>query len=150
VIATRAGTSSRPPGRDSQSPLCHDTRRQQFAKAAIYYSNRSHLPLSGESGHVKKYRISVLWAQSLNQQTQLKNTSITLGEHFDLYIAEQLASGRYRTASELIRESLRLHEEREVKIAAMRAAIEEGLASGVYQNFSFEELTRELDAELGR
>jgi antitoxin ParD1/3/4 len=130
--------------------LCHDTRRQQFAKAAIYYSNRSHLPLTAESGHVKKYRISVLWAQSLNQQTQLKNTSITLGEHFDQYIAEQLASGRYRTASELIRESLRLHEEREVKIAAMRAAIEEGLASGVYQNFSFEELNRELDAELGR
>jgi antitoxin ParD1/3/4 len=130
--------------------LCHATQRQQSAMAAIYYSNRSHLPLSAESGNVKKYRISVLWAQSLNQQTQLKNTSITLGEHFDQYIAEQLASGRYRTASELIRESLRLHEEREVKIAAMRAAIEEGLASGVYQNFSFEELNRELDAELGR
>ena len=80
----------------------------------------------------------------------MKNTSITLGEHFDHYIAEQLASGRYRTASELIRESLRMHEEREVKIAAMRAAIEEGVASGIYENFSFEELNRELDAELGR
>jgi len=80
----------------------------------------------------------------------MKNTSITLGEHFDRYIAEQLASGRYRTASELIRESLRLHEERELKITALRAAIEEGLASGVYQDFSFEDLHRELDAELGR
>jgi len=79
----------------------------------------------------------------------MKNTSITLGEHFDQYIAEQLASGRYRTASELIRESLRLHEERDVKIAAMRAAIEEGVASGLYENFSFEELRRELDAERG-
>ncbi len=61
-----------------------------------------------------------------------------------------MASGRYRTASELIRESLRMHEEREVKIAAMRAAIDEGVASGIYENFSFEELNRELDAELGR
>ena len=77
----------------------------------------------------------------------MKNTSITLGEHFDQYIAEQLASGRYRTASELLRESLRLHEERELKITAMRAAIEEGIASGIYDNFSFEELNRELDAE---
>lgn len=80
----------------------------------------------------------------------MKNTSITLGEHFDHYIAAQLASGRYRTASELIRESLRMHEEREVKIATMRAAIDECVASGIYENFSFEELNRELDAELGR
>ena len=39
----------------------------------------------------------------------MKNTSIALGDHFDRYIAEQLATGRYRTASELIRESLRMH-----------------------------------------
>ena len=71
------------------------------------------------------------------------------GEHFDQYIAEQLASGRYRTASELIRESLRMHEEREVRIAAMRAAIEEGIASGLNENFSFDELNKELDAEPG-
>jgi antitoxin ParD1/3/4 len=76
----------------------------------------------------------------------MKNTSITLGEHFDRYIAEQLASGRYRTASELIRESLRLHEAREIKIAALRAAVDEGLSSGVDDDFSFDGLNRELDA----
>ena len=80
----------------------------------------------------------------------MKNTSITLGEHFDSYIAEQLASGRYRTASELIRESLRLHEARELKIAAMRLAIEEGIASGIDAVFSFGQLNRELDADPGR
>ena len=85
----------------------------------------------------------------LNQQTQMKNTSITLGEHFDQYIAEQLASGRYRTASEVIRESLRMHQERELKISAMRAAIENDVASGIDESFSFEGLNRELDAELG-
>jgi antitoxin ParD1/3/4 len=87
--------------------------------------------------------------QSLNQQTQMKNTSVALGEHFDQYIAEQLASGRYRTASEIIRESLRMHQERELKISAMRAAIEDGVASGIDESFSFEGLNRELDAELG-
>ena len=80
----------------------------------------------------------------------MKNTSITLGEHLDSYIAEQLASGHYRTASELIRESLRLHEARELKIAAMRLAIEEGIASGIDADFSFGQLNRELDAEPGR
>lgn len=79
----------------------------------------------------------------------MKNTSIALGDHFDRYIAEQLATGRYRTASELIRESLRMHQERELKIAAMRAAIEEGVTSGLDESFSFEGLNRELDAELG-
>jgi antitoxin ParD1/3/4 len=77
----------------------------------------------------------------------MKNTSITLGEHFDRYIAEQLASGRYRTASELIRESLRLHEARDIKIAALRAAVDEGLSSGIDDDFSFDRLNRVLDAE---
>jgi antitoxin ParD1/3/4 len=86
----------------------------------------------------------------LNQPLSMKNTSITLGEHFDRYIAEQLASGRYRTASELIRESLRLHEAREIKIAALRAAVNEGLSSGVDDDFSFDRLNRELDAAPGR
>ena len=86
----------------------------------------------------------------MNQPLSMKNTSITLGEHFDRYIAEQLASGRYRTASELIRESLRLHEAREIRIAALRAAVDEGLASGIDDDFSFDQLNRELDAKSGR
>ena len=86
----------------------------------------------------------------MSHSLHMKNTSITLGEHFDSYIAEQLASGRYRTASELIRESLRLHEARELKIVAMRLAVEEGIASGTDEDFSFEQLNRELDAEPGR
>jgi len=88
--------------------------------------------------------------QTLTQLLSMKNTSITLGEHFDRYIAEQLASGRYRTASELIRESLRLHVAREIKIAALRVAVDEGLTSGIDDGFSFEGLHRELDAEPGR
>ena len=80
----------------------------------------------------------------------MKNTSITLGEHFDQYITDQLASGRYRTASELIREGLRLHEERELKLAALKAAIEEGVASGLASEFSFDQLNQELDTLMAK
>lgn len=92
----------------------------------------------------------VLWVSVVNQATQMKSTSITLGEHFDEYIADQLASGRYRTASELIREGLRLHEERELKLAALKASIEEGVASGLVSEFSFDELNQELDAIMAK
>lgn len=86
----------------------------------------------------------------MNHIIQMKNTSITLGEHFDQYITDQLASGRYRTASELIREGLRLHEERELKLAALKAAIEEGVASGLVSEFSFDQLNQELDTLMAK
>ena len=41
-----------------------------------------------------------------------KNTSFTLGEHFDKYIASEIASGRYKNASEVMREALRGMEDR--------------------------------------
>jgi antitoxin ParD1/3/4 len=53
----------------------------------------------------------------LNQQIQMKNTSVTLGDNFDHFVAEALANGRYRSASEIIREGLRLLEDRETKLA---------------------------------
>ena len=78
----------------------------------------------------------------------MKNTSVTLGDHFDHFVAEALANGRYRSASEIIREWLRLLEDRETKLAALKAALLEGEQSG-FVNFSLEELNRELDATLG-
>lgn len=74
----------------------------------------------------------------------MKNTSVTLGEHFDRFIADQLANGRYRSASEILREGLRLLEEREAKLAALRAALEAGEVSG-FSDFSFEEFQQALD-----
>lgn len=59
-----------------------------------------------------------------------KNTSIILGEHFDSFILTQVKAGRFGSASEVIRASLRLMEEREQKIEALRQALIVGEESG--------------------
>ena len=59
-----------------------------------------------------------------------KNTSISLDEHYADFLAEEVASGRYRTSSEVIRAGLRLLEEQEVQMRALRAALAAGEESG--------------------
>lgn len=77
-----------------------------------------------------------------------KNTSITLGEHFDGFIAQQVAKGRYASASEVVRAALRLFEDTEKKAAALRSLLEEGEQSGTAK-YTYEALMHELDEELG-
>ena len=67
-----------------------------------------------------------------------RSTSIILGEHFSRFVDDQVASGRYGSASEVVREGLRLVEDRERRVHALNAAIDEGLASGVDEDFSWD------------
>jgi antitoxin ParD1/3/4 len=59
-----------------------------------------------------------------------KTTSINLGDHFQSFIDQQISSGRYGSASEVVRASLRLLEEREHKIEGLRRALIDGENSG--------------------
>ncbi len=59
-----------------------------------------------------------------------KNTSVALGDHFMRFLEEQVGTGRYGSASEVVRAGLRLLEEREARLAELRALIAEGEASG--------------------
>ncbi|ALP49752.1 type II toxin-antitoxin system ParD family antitoxin [Corynebacterium glutamicum] len=66
------------------------------------------------------------------------NTSISLDDHFASFLSEQVESGRYQTASEVIRAGLRLLEEREARLTALRAALVNGEMSGEAEEFDFD------------
>lgn len=65
-----------------------------------------------------------------------RNTSISIGDYFDSFIKSRISAGRYKNASEVVRAGLRLLEEEENKIMALRAAIQEGIESGIAQDFN--------------
>ena len=77
-----------------------------------------------------------------------RNTSVTLGEHYEKFISHAIEEGRYGSASEAIRAGLRLLEERETKLEILRKALIQGEQSGPV-NYSLDDLNQELDGVLG-
>ena len=77
----------------------------------------------------------------------MKNTSVSLGNYFDLFVSSQISAGRYKNVSEVIRAGLRLLEDEQIKVMALRAAIQEGLDSPRVENFDFKENLKTLKAE---
>lgn len=67
-----------------------------------------------------------------------KNTSISLDEHFSNFLSRAVASGRYRSASEVVRAGLRLLEDEEARMSALRAALVAGEESGAPEAFDFD------------
>lgn len=79
-----------------------------------------------------------------------QNTSISLGNHFDDFIKSRIKNGRFKNASEVIRAGLRLLEEHENKVQALKDAIQEGLDSPRVENFDFKENLKELKEKARR
>lgn len=75
-----------------------------------------------------------------------KNTSMTLGEHFDGFISHQIQSGRYGSASEVVRAGLRVLEDKESKLDVLRQMLTDGEESGI-ADYSYDNLMTELDDE---
>ena len=75
-----------------------------------------------------------------------KNTSVTLGDYFETFIAKQITQGRFASASEAIRAGLRLLEEHEIKLQALRQELKRGEDSDL-ANYSLQGLLQELDTE---
>ena len=76
-----------------------------------------------------------------------KNTSVTLGEHFEGFIAAKIAEGRFESKSEAVRAAMRLLEEHEQKVELLRAAIIEGEESGESE-FSLREIAQRAREDL--
>lgn len=81
-----------------------------------------------------------------------KNTSFVLDEHYSAFIDGEIAAGRYRSASEVIRSALRLLEDRETQLRALREALEAGERSGSSTPFDSDGFLgrKRADASRGR
>jgi antitoxin ParD1/3/4 len=80
-----------------------------------------------------------------------KNTSFSLGDHFAGFVEAQVAQGRYGSASDVVRAGLRLLEEQELMLSALRSALIDGERSGAPQPFDGEALiARQLGRSEGR
>lgn len=75
-----------------------------------------------------------------------KNTSVSLGDHFEQFIGSQIDSGRYGSASEVVRAGLRLLETTESRLEVLRNALVAGERSG-RAKYTYESLVSELDSE---
>ena len=64
-----------------------------------------------------------------------RNTSVSLGNYFENFVDTSVSEGRFKNASEVIRAGLRLLEQEESKIIALKQAINEGVESGIAKDF---------------
>lgn len=81
----------------------------------------------------------------------MATTSLSLGEHWEVFIKNEISSGRYGSASEVVRDALRAMEERKSKLEALRTHLAQGAAQArageFVDNFSMDALINDLDSE---
>lgn len=75
-----------------------------------------------------------------------RNTSVSLGDYFEDFVENRISEGRFKNVSEVIRAGLRLLEEEENKVKALKNAIQEGINSGIALNFDSKKHLKQLKA----
>jgi|AntRauTorcE11898_2_1112593.scaffolds.fasta_scaffold224077_1 antitoxin ParD1/3/4 len=75
----------------------------------------------------------------------MANTSITLGKHWEDFVKNEMASGKYGSVSEVIRDALRELEEKRLKIQALQNALIAGEQSGIIEDYDINAMNVELD-----
>jgi antitoxin ParD1/3/4 len=73
--------------------------------------------------------------------------SLVLGEYFDQLIEAQVKSGRYETASEVVRDALRLFEQKQTAIQRVSDAVDQGFASGFVDELDWNNLAQRPETE---
>lgn len=76
-----------------------------------------------------------------------RNTSVSLGDYFENFVDNKVTEGRFSSASEVIRAGLRLLEEEENKVLALKNAIQEGIESGIVKGFDPQKHLESLKAK---
>jgi antitoxin ParD1/3/4 len=79
----------------------------------------------------------------------MASTSLTLGDHWEKFIRNEVSSGRYGSASEVIREALREMEIKKTKLDALRAHLVIGEEQARAGKFAENSTLTDLIAELG-
>ena len=77
-----------------------------------------------------------------------RNTSVSLGSYFEEFVDTKVSQGRYKNASEVIRAGLRLLEEEEDKILLLKNSIQEGIDSGIAEDFDAKKHLETLKAKM--
>ena len=104
----------------------------RFAKIlSLRETKQSHL-LNRQSYLLSNYEIVPNFGNFtiFNRKIMGRNTSISLGNHFENFIENSLSEGRFKNASEVIRAGLRLLEEEENRLIILKNAVQEGIDSG--------------------
>ena len=78
-----------------------------------------------------------------------RNTSVSLGGYFDNFIQSRISTGRFKNASEVVRAGLRLLEEEENKLSALKEAVQEGIDSGHAIGFDADSHLKKIKANRG-
>jgi antitoxin ParD1/3/4 len=115
-------------------------------RAVIHYKHENTTPIQASS--IKKYpfeNVPIIGIfETETTAVMAKNTSILLGDYFDAFINKQVKSGKFSSASEVVRAALRMFEHEETKKAELINELKRGEKSGFIEKFNRESFLKNL------